>query len=291
MSDICHARKRLSVVLCTQLFLLLFFIAQATALGAKDATFRILITNDDGIDSEGIEALVRELKSAADIIVVAPRDNKSGSSHSTTISRGFTKVTPYVKKGVLFGYAVDGTPADAVRFGILEVGKGKRIDLVISGINRGPNVGSVAHFSGTIGAAMEAVFHNLPAIAVSQAHGVDFSVSARHTAHLVSQIRKRGIPRGVVLSINIPSGKIKGAAVAPMGGSMIQFKGYEKVRTTEDVLNYRSIINIVQLEEKDTDTSAFQNNFITITPLKFDWTDYEVLADIKGWELTLDGGQ
>ena len=284
MNHSCRIQKFISGLIFFLLVSIPFF--QVPDILAKESSYRILITNDDGIDSEGIEALVREFKRSTDVVVAAPVKNMSGSSHSTTIKKGITQVTPYFKNGKLFGYGVDGTPADATRFGILELGKKNKFDLVISGINKGPNVGSVSHISGTVGAAMEALSYGIPAIAVSQSHEADYKASARYTAKIVAQLRKHGIPPGVLLSINVPSGKIKGAVSARMGSPMLKFTEFKKVtNTSKDVLRYRPIVTRIQVEEEETDTSFFQDNYITITPLKFDWTDYKALSDLSKWTL------
>jgi len=284
MNHSCRIQKIISGLIFLLLVSIPFF--QVPDVLAKESSYRILITNDDGIDSEGIEALVREFEKIAEVVVVAPIKNMSGSSQSTTIRKGIMQITPYLKDDKLFGYGVDGTPADAARFGILELGKKNNFDLVISGINKGPNVGSISHLSGTVGAAMEALSYGIPAIAVSQSHEADYKTSARYTAKIVAQLRKHGIPPGVLFSINVPSEKIKGAVSARMGSPMLKFTEFKKVtNTSKDVLSYRPIVARIQVEEEGTDTSFFQDNYITITPLKFDWTDYKVLSDLSNWTL------
>lgn len=263
---------------------------QAIEVYAQESSYRILITNDDGIDSEGIAALVHEFENYADIVVSAPAENMSCSSHATTISPEPLRVTPYYKDGKLFGYAIKGTPADAVRFGIFKLGKNRAIDLVISGINKGANVGHVAHLSGTVGAAMEALYHGIPALAVSQSsfERNDFSIAAQYTFKIVKQLRQHGIPPGVLLSINVPAGKIKGVVAAKMGDSFIQFSGYEEKQKNAETLSYKLVYHTQQVLKAGTDTKAFQNNFITITPLRFDWTDYQFLNILSNWSLDIE---
>ena len=153
-------------------------LASATAFADS---YRILISNDDGINSPLIHALRDGLATLDDveIVVSAPDANKSGSSQST--DGGARTVERVFANGEFFGYAVDGRPADAVRFGLLHLGKDEPFDLVVSGINQGANVGDVSHLSGTVGAAMEAIYQGIPAIAVSQdTANVDTSLSLIH---------------------------------------------------------------------------------------------------------------
>lgn len=232
--------------------------------------YRILVTNDDGIEAPGIQALSKELRKVGEVIVVAPSRNRSGSSMSVSSGVKF-QAEKHEKDGKLFGYGVNGTPADAVFFGILEIAKGKKIDLVVSGINRGHNVGKRAHFSGTVGAAMTALLWGIPAVAVSlDSKANDYTFAAQYTARFVSQLKRRGFPKNVILSINIPAAtqdEIKGVVPARMG---------------------RSFISLSEGFESDTDSHAYQQRMITITPLRFDWTDYEVLDKLRTWNLTVN---
>ena len=141
--------------------------------------FRILVTNDDGIETAGIHTLAESLRSVADeVVVVAPDGNRSGSSQA--ISGEPLVVREFWDGSRSLGYGVSGFPADAVRFGLIELGGDQGFDLVVSGINVGSNVGNVSHLSGTVGAAMEAIFQGVPAIAVSQEAGdTNYTLAAR----------------------------------------------------------------------------------------------------------------
>lgn len=274
--------------------LLFVFILACGSAGLASPTqeerYRVLITNDDGIEAPGIDALARELSKIADVIVVAPSANRSGSGMSQTDDE-ILRVERHEKSGELFGYGIDGTPADAVLFAVLELAKGEEIDLVVSGINAGQNVGDVAHFSGTVGAAMTAVFLGLPSVAVSLDYReTEYTFAAQYTARFVTQLKERGAPEGVVLSINIPAGKadeMVGVAAEPMGGSYLEF-GFEERRSPLRRTYYWPTMAIVTEFEPGTDSHAYQNRMITITPLRFDWTDYETLEELKGWKLSVN---
>jgi 5'-nucleotidase len=175
---------------------------------------RILVTNDDGIFAEGLWTLVGELKSIADIVVVAPDREMSAIGTAVSLHQPVRarKVTPRVD-GVET-YAVEGTPADSV---ILALGKlaGDGVDLVISGINRGANLGDDVLISGTVGAALQASRHGFPAFAVSQtvSDNINFEEAARFAALLAKKFGNNALPASTCLNVNLPSRKITGVKI------------------------------------------------------------------------------
>lgn len=253
-----------------------------------EGPYRILVTNDDGIDSPGIAALADVLGESAEVVVVAPAENRSASSHSTEGLRDATRVTPFLVDGEPVGHAVSGTPADATRFGLLALGADQPFDLVVSGINEGDNVGLLAHLSGTVGAAKEALMQGVPAIAVSQSRrrGDDYLTAARFTARVVEQVRDRGLPPGVLLSINVPAGELAGAVAARMAGSVFRYDGFVEEGTDGDATLYRLQLGF-QRPLEGGDTRAFLSGHVTVTPIRLDWTDYETLGELAGWDLSL----
>ena len=251
-------------------------------------TFRILVTNDDGIESPLLISLAQALNELSnfEVVVSAPSENQSGSSHSSI--GGPLTVRQTKIEGVTEAYSVSGRPADAVRFGLSQLGKGQDFDLVVSGINRGANVGDVSHLSGTVGAAMEAVFQGVPAIAVSQEiNGVDTVSSTQFVTELVERYMADQIQEGTIISVNIPAGEHKGIAIRPMGDSYLDTTNYELISTSDSGQIYKRNIALQVSENDETDTFAYQNGYITVTPLKFDWTSYESLEQIRGWNLEL----
>jgi 5'-nucleotidase len=180
-----------------------FVLLLSSVAAAQD--YRILVTNDDGIESKLLLALVLELRKIADVSVSAPRLNQSGASQAST--SGALQVEEISSNGTLFGYGVTGTPTDAVRYGLRVLGADKPFDLVVSGINLGANVGKVSHMSGTVGAAMQAVYLGVPAIAVSQdTSNVDTTVTARLVSDLVKRYQQHGAPQGTVRRSDAPHG-------------------------------------------------------------------------------------
>lgn len=251
-------------------------------------TYRVLISNDDGIASPLLKTLSEEISKLPDteVVIVAPSENQSGSSHSTD-GRSLT-IEKILKDGQLFGYAVSGRPADAVRFGLTVLGQDKPFDLVISGINRGANVGKLSHLSGTVGAAMEALYYNTPAIAVSQeVRGVNTEASALFISQLVSQYQKDGAPEGVVISVNIPAGELKGVVAKPMADAYLDMGNYVLKSDSGNKSVYQQKLALSKSKNTESDTYAYQRGYITITPLKFDWTAHELLDTINSWNLQL----
>jgi len=161
----------------------------------------ILITNDDGIHAPGLRALVEALRDLGALTVVAPSGERSAAAQSLTLRSPI-----YCDQIAEREYAVEGTPADAM---ILALHKllPEKPDLVVSGINRGGNVGENVYYSGTVGAAMEAAINRVPAVAVSVAYRrkeFDFAPAAQFTSGLVQLILREGLPPGVVLNVNVP---------------------------------------------------------------------------------------
>lgn len=269
-------------------FLFVFFLLLTSLLTTNTwaQSYRILVTNDDGVDSPLLAILVDELKTLGEVVVSAPRTNQSGSSQATTGGR--LRVERILREGQLFGYGVLGTPADALRYGLLVLGKDDPFDLVVSGINNGANVGKVSHMSGTVGAAMQAVYLGIPAIAVSQdTSGVDTLVTAKLAAQVVRRYQTEGAPEGAVVSINVPRGVLKGVAIRPMGDAYLGQGLYELIGETPEALEYERTRSIDQSQNESSDTWAYQNGYATVTPLQLDWTDYTLLQQLPGWQLTL----
>jgi 5'-nucleotidase len=284
-----HVRRRRQGVLWSCVVGFVWMVSLAPCVRAQETPYRILVTNDDGLQAEGLAALVQALEQTAELLVVAPHAEQSGSSHATHLLREKLRVTPQYKAGTLFGYSVTGTPADAVRFGIVQLSQGKKIDLVVSGINPGANVGVLSHYSGTVGAAMEALVHGVPAVAVSQSHRrSEYATAAQFTAQLVAQLKQRGAPPGVVLSVNIPDGALRGVLIAPMGGAYVTVDGFEERYDDTGMAYYAPQWRLVRVTEEATDTRAYQDQWITITPLRLDWTDYPTIEALRQWPLHVE---
>lgn len=249
--------------------------------------YRILITNDDGIESPLLIALADALAADYDVTVSAPRENQSGSSHASSSSIPLV-VEKIYRNNAFFGYAVHGRPADAARFGILNLGAETPFDLVVSGINRGANVGNVAHLSGTVGAAMEGLYQGIPSLAVSQDAQANPEISIDITQQVIEHIRAKGLASGIMLSINVPAGEVKQVLVKPMGGSYLTFGTYTIAEQTENSTTYSGSLYLTTTKEKnDNDTRAYQEGAATITPLKLDWTDKDMIKAVESWNVKI----
>ncbi len=187
----------------------------------------ILVTNDDGINAQGISALVEALKEIADVIVMAPLGEQSAVGHALTVSLPL-RVTEYQKNGEFFGFAVSGTPADCVKLALRTFLKEKSLpypDIVVSGINHGRNTAVNVIYSGTVSAATEATVLDVPGVAISLASyhpNADFSGAAEFIKRFVPEVVKHGLPKGTLLNVNVPSlppEKIKGVVFTRQGKS------------------------------------------------------------------------
>src|SRR3954469_24786789 len=171
---------------------------------------RILVTNDDGIHSEGIVALAAALERLGEVYVVAPAHEMSAASHSLTLVRPLR-----IERLDDHRFAVDGTPTDCVTIALGHLLKERRPDILLSGINRGPNLGDDTTYSGTVAGALEGSIHGLPAIAVSLVarRPFDYPHAAEFSATLAEKLLIDGLPKGTLLSVNVPSGPVRGARV------------------------------------------------------------------------------
>jgi 5'-nucleotidase len=236
----------------------------------------ILLTNDDGILAEGIAAIYPFLTKLGNVTVVAPADSKSGAGHSITIHESLVCEKVDVR-GIFTGYSVKGSPADCVKLALMELIE-KPVDLVVSGMNDGANVGVNVYYSGTVAAAMEAAFYNIPAVALSTAHheeNMDFKAAAQQCSKVLKKLFP--LSAGYVTNINIPSpahGKIKGVKVVPQSTQGFE-EHYIRQKTSQGQIVYRLNGGKHRQEDLLTDTVAFDDGYITITALHFDMTDYK----------------
>ncbi|CUT03619.1 5'/3'-nucleotidase SurE [Candidatus Kryptobacter tengchongensis] len=247
----------------------------------------ILVSNDDGINSEGIYALAMELRKIADVTVVAPEKQMSAVGHAITVQYPL-RVNPFYKNGELFGYAVDGTPADAVKLAVKALLKDKKIDLLISGINHGTNTSINIIYSGTVSAATEGTILGIPSIAISlatYAPNPDFSFAAKFAVKLAEFVFKNGLPKGTLLNVNVPpvsENEIKGVLVTRQGSAF--WDDWFEIRKDPNGRDYYWLAGrFINYEQGDlsADHTAVQNNYISITPIHFDLTNYKAIDELK----------
>lgn len=248
---------------------------------------RFLLTNDDGIYARGLSVLYEALSQEADCLIVAPEIEQSAVGHAITLFRPLM-VRRATKTGNFLGYAVCGTPADCVKIGVKELSD-QPVDLVVSGINRGGNAGINVLYSGTVSAATEAAIMGIPSMAISlNTHKeADFSFAAqfaRQMARLILANREQ--LTGSAINVNIPClppEEIKGVAVVRQSSkNIIEF--FEKRMDPRENIYYWFTGNPqADNEPPDTDVGALSSGYITITPIHFDLTRYDLLDSIRHW--------
>ncbi len=244
---------------------------------------RILITNDDGVRSEGIHALAAALQRIGEVTVVAPHVEASAIGHALTLRRPlrFERVSERV-------FEVDGTPTDCVNIGITQIYGGAMPDLVVSGINKGYNLGDDVTYSGTVAGAMEGALLGVPSIAVSierSRNGYDFRPAAEAAARVAAYVLREGLPSRTFLNVNVPSGALKGVRV-----------------TVQARRNHITIVDercdprgnpYYWIEEGGnewephdrSDYQAVRDGYMSVTPLQPDLTDYSALSTLENLSL------
>jgi 5'-nucleotidase len=249
---------------------------------------RILITNDDGIRAPGLSALRAALLPLGEVIAIAPEQPRSACGHTITLHKPL-RLTPVELPGGGQGFATNGFPADCVALGVSEH-LGPPPDMIVSGINLGPNLGVDMIYSGTVAAAREGAICGLPSFAISVAayQASDLRPAADFARYLAQAILDRGLPKCTFLNVNVPAmpaSEIRGLACTrqsrihytnrierrtdPRGGAYYWFTG--------DRLDHPA--------HHDSDAEAIENHLISITPVRLDLTDENLLAELPAWGL------
>ncbi|MBX3441722.1 MAG: 5'/3'-nucleotidase SurE [Planctomyces sp.] len=255
---------------------------------------KILVANDDGIHAPGLKALAEALRMLGDVQVVAPLVEQSGVSHRITYLHPLIVKEVHNSDGSHYGWAVDGSPADSVKLGVLEFCEGKP-DLIVSGINSGANVGINVLYSGTVAAAIEGALFGVTSIAVSLQQGAmppDYQATALQAVALIRQIREVTRGESTLWSINFPE-----TAPAPPRGVKLAAMGFrrhadtiEKRKDPRGRPYYWSGIDPLKNHalEPGTDVKELQDRYITLTPLHFDLTETRILRELDGHEWSLE---
>ncbi|MCK9229416.1 MAG: 5'/3'-nucleotidase SurE [Syntrophales bacterium] len=247
---------------------------------------RILLTNDDGVYAEGLSTLCRELSDIGDCLIVAPETEQSAVGHAITIYRPLM-VRRARKGGSFLGYAIRGTPADCVKIGVKELSDNP-VDLVISGINVGANVGINVLYSGTVSAATEAAVLGIPSIAVSldtRDHHADFSTAARFMKKLVPLVMEKPFLKKVTLNVNVPNlpwDRIKGVAVTRQGAARLVEEFERRLDPRSNIYYWLAGETLLpETDEMESDACAVRQGFISITPIHFDLTRHNAMAGVR----------
>lgn len=242
--------------------------------------YLVVISNDDGITSEGLKAVYDALEPIADVIVSAPDTQRSGASHSISCTE-FVEVKQ-ISYGKAKAYAVSGTPADCAKLALLKFAK-RRPDMLISGINHGPNIAQFILYSGTVGAAAEAAIMGIPAMAfsVDSYEPKDFEYAVGYIRKIALRVLQGAIriKKHTLLNINFPAGgagDIKGVKILPKGLHEYAEDYKQKGKKGNKTAYYWHIIGKKEKRKKHiTDADGVEAGYITVTPLEFDLNDHE----------------
>lgn len=249
---------------------------------------KILLSNDDGINAKGIEAMREALEKIADVFVVAPETEMSAVGHAITITDPL-RVRKVMRDGSLFGIAVDGTPADCVKIAARAI-LPEKPDMVISGINQGQNVATNVIYSGTVSAATEGMILGIPSIAISLASFTsrDFSVAAEYGVKMALMVKEKGLPEGVLLNVNVPAvpaDKIKGVKVCRMGVSKFREVFEKRVDPRQNDYYWQGGEMLLYEEDRDADIGFLEEGYVTVTPIHFNLTKYDFLDELGAWKV------
>jgi 5'-nucleotidase len=251
----------------------------------------ILVTNDDGVTSPGLLALVEEMRLLGKVSVLAPDHNWSAGGHVKTLERALRVREVRLADGSQ-AFASDGAPSDCVALGTLGYFK-EPVDLVVSGINHGANFGHDVTYSGTVTAAMEAVIAGVPGVAVSldipygHIDAIDYGPAARGARQIVQRVIENGLPPEILLNVNVPflkDDQMRGFHLTRQG--LRVYHGRLDERTDPRGRPYYWIGGDAPtgVSERGTDVGALADGFISVTPLQLDLTAYHVLTDLNSWQ-------
>lgn len=253
-------------------------------------SFRILLTNDDGIYAEGIGALALKINELigdkVQLDIVAPEQERSAVGHSITMHKPLrVKETTLPKSQLIRGAAVNGSPSDCVKLAV-EALLEKKPDLVVSGINRGSNLGTDVFYSGTVAAAVEGIILGIPSIAVSLASFEDnsFDFAAELTCKIISQLITEPLTKETILNINVPAIQpelIKGLKATAMGSRRYQ-NAFRRRKDPRGRSYYWLAGDVIEDNNNiDVDVGAVKNGYVSVTPIHLDLTKYKAIEPLK----------
>ena len=251
----------------------------------------IMVTNDDGVNAPGIRTLINIMRRIGDVVVVAPDRPRSAQGHSITVSRPL-RVKKLFEENGYSEYGCNGTPVDCVKLG-RQVILRRQPDLLVSGINHGSNASINVIYSGTMAAVFEAAIDKIPAIGFSisdYSHKADLSHIEEYVESITRDVLEKGLPTGVCLNVNMPARgtkRIKGVKICrqSMGSWIEEFDERVDPRGRD----YYWITGVFSNPDQvnGTDTWAIAHNYVSVVPMKFDFTDYEAMKVVEEFDFTL----
>ncbi len=250
------------------------------------ARVRILVTNDDGIASPGIHAVAAALDALGEVWIVAPDRERTAVGHAVTLHKPLriTKMAPRV-------FMVNGTPVDCVNLALVKILPGSPA-LIVSGINRGVNLGDDVMYSGTVSGALEGTILGIPSVAVSQEGGETFrfEVGARYAARVAAEVLRHGLPAETILNVNIPDlplRSIKGVKVTCLSRRRFNNPIVEKVDPRGRKYYWIAGTRQSWSRKQDADHEALERRMVSVTPIHLDTTHHAMLEHFKAWEQPL----
>jgi len=253
-------------------------------------TKHILVTNDDGIHAPGLFALVQEMRKLGKVTILAPDRNWSGGGHVKTLDRALRVREVRLADGTQ-AFASDGAPSDCVSLAMLGYVK-EPIDIVVSGINAGANLGHDVTYSGTVTAAMEAVIAGVPGVAISletmdnHIGDLDYGPAARAALKIVHQVLENGLAHEILLNVNVPSlpdDNIRGIALTRQGLRVYHSRLDERTDPRSKPYYWIGGDAPTGVPERGTDVGALAEGFVSVTPLQLDLTAYHAITDLNTW--------
>ena len=246
----------------------------------------ILVTNDDGITAPGIRTLIKVMNQIGDVVVIAPDSPQSGKGHAITIDSILTCVPVTIEEGEQLEYSCSGTPADCVKIAVNEI-LNKKPTLCVSGINHGSNASINVVYSGTMSAAVEAGIEGIPAIGFSlldYSWNANFSILEDYIKKIALKVLKEGLPDGIVLNVNFPkTTEFKGIKISRQARANYT-EEFDK-RSNPQGKEYFWLTGELENLDKgeDTDLSALEKDYISITPVQFDLTAHHFIQNLNTW--------
>jgi 5'-nucleotidase len=251
----------------------------------------LLLSNDDGIHADGIAALYHAVADLGEIHVVAPDTQRSAVGHAITLSDPI-KTQPVELNGKPFGYAASGTPADCVKLAVCAL-LDERPDLVISGINLGPNAGIAAIYSGTVSAATEGTILGIPSMAISLGTFTNpiWDTAAHVARRLAKHLHAHPLPEGTLLNVNVPNiplNEVKGFAATRMGRSRYVEVFDKRMDPRGNVYYWMDGEMECTGNPENTDLQALADGYVSLTPISFDLTHHDVIPALEAWDISME---
>lgn len=246
---------------------------------------KVLISNDDGIHATGIQTLAAKLAQEYEVYVAAPDRERSAMGHALTLHKPIHVEEVELVFPVAKAYSISGTPSDCVKLALNALMVDVKFDLVVSGINHGPNLGSDVIYSGTVSAALEGAIHGIPSIAVSLVNGGEKSADFNHGAEFIAKFLPKamniGIPAKSILNINIPAVSLHefaGVKIAELGTRMYT-DSYERRLDPRGRVYYWLAGEVIETSEApESDVEAIRNNLVSVSPIHYNLTNHNALT-------------